>query len=63
MACSNGRVNMTESAIKVGVIADQTGPLSAMGIANANVAPAVTFNIFPRGTVFPLPLVDGRNST
>ena len=35
---------MAESAasvgrpIKVGVIADQTGPLSFMGIANANVA-------------------------
>lgn len=29
---------MTQSSIKVGVIADQTGPLSFMGIANANVA-------------------------
>ena len=29
---------MKESAIKVGVITDQTGPLSFMGIANANVA-------------------------
>lgn len=26
------------STIKVGVITDQTGPLSFMGIANANVA-------------------------
>ena len=29
---------MKESAIKVGVITDQTGPLSFIGIANANVA-------------------------
>ena len=29
---------MKESPIKVGVIADQTGPLSFVGIANANVA-------------------------
>ena len=29
---------MTQSAIKVGVITDQTGPLSFLGIANANVA-------------------------
>lgn len=29
---------MTDSAIKVGVIAEQTGPLSFMGIADANVA-------------------------
>jgi ABC-type branched-subunit amino acid transport system substrate-binding protein len=29
---------MTELPIKVGVIAEQTGPLSLMGIANANVA-------------------------
>ena len=28
---------MKASSIKVGVIADQTGPLSFMGIANANV--------------------------
>ena len=27
-------------AIKVGVIADQTGPLSSMGIANAYIAQA-----------------------
>lgn len=36
---------MGESSIKVGVIADQTGPLSAMGIANANVARMVTEDI------------------
>jgi urea transport system substrate-binding protein len=29
---------MTSPVIKVGVIAEQTGPLSPMGIANANVA-------------------------
>jgi hypothetical protein len=28
---------MNESSIKVGVITDQTGPLSFLGIANANV--------------------------
>jgi hypothetical protein len=28
----------TAGSIKVGVIADQTGPLSFMGITNANVA-------------------------
>lgn len=36
---------MTESPIKVGVIADQTGPLSFMGIANANVAKMVIDDI------------------
>jgi len=40
---------MTELAIKVGVIADQTGPLSVMGIANANVARMVIDHINPRG--------------
>src|SRR3954447_6336093 len=40
---------MTELAIKVGVIADQTGPLSAMGIANANVARMVIDDINSRG--------------
>ena len=32
---------MKESSIKVGVIAEQTGPLSFMGVANANVAKMV----------------------
>jgi ABC-type branched-subunit amino acid transport system substrate-binding protein len=36
---------MGESSIKVGVIADQTGPLSVMGIANANVARMVVDDI------------------
>ena len=40
---------MTESSIKVGVIADQTGPLSAIGIANANVAKMVVNNINAQG--------------
>ena len=46
---------MTESAasggrpIKVGVIADQTGPLSFVGIANANVARMVIGDINAKG--------------
>src|SRR6185436_15171068 len=32
---------MSQGPIKVGVITDQTGPLSAMGTANANVATMV----------------------
>ena len=36
---------MTQSAIKVGVITDQTGPLSFCGIANANVARMVVDEI------------------
>ena len=36
---------MKESAIKVGVITDQTGPLSFCGIANANVARMVIDDI------------------
>src|SRR6188474_817498 len=35
--------------IKVGVIADQTGPLSFMGIANANVARMVIDDINAKG--------------
>src|SRR3954468_10410513 len=38
-------------AIKVGVIADQTGPLSFMGIANANVARMVIDDINAGGGV------------
>ena len=38
-----------EPAIKVGVIADQTGPLSFMGIANANVARMVIDDINAKG--------------
>ena len=40
---------MKESAIKVGVIADQTGPLSFVGIANANVAKMVINDINAKG--------------
>ena len=40
---------MREPAIKVGVIADQTGPLSFVGIANANVARMVIDDINVKG--------------
>jgi len=40
---------MSEPSIKVGVIADQTGPLSVMGIANANVARMVVDDINAQG--------------
>src|SRR4051812_9001221 len=40
---------MTASPIKVGVIADQTGPLSFVGIANANVARLVIDDINAKG--------------
>ncbi len=40
---------MPESSIKVGVITDQTGPLSFMGVANANVAKMVIDDINAKG--------------
>lgn len=40
---------MTKAAIKVGVIADQTGPLSFIGVANANVAKMVIADINAKG--------------
>ena len=40
---------VTELSIRVGVIADQTGPLSAMGVANANVARMLVDDINGRG--------------
>jgi ABC-type branched-subunit amino acid transport system substrate-binding protein len=40
---------MRDQAIKVGVIAEQTGPLSFMGIANANVAKMVVNDINAAG--------------
>src|SRR3954447_24397436 len=40
---------MAKSAIKVGVITDQTGPLSFMGVANANVARMVIDDINANG--------------
>src|SRR4051812_13438008 len=47
----NGRKQMREPAIKVGVIADQTGPLSFIGTANANVAKMVIDDINAKGGV------------
>src|SRR3954469_2373798 len=38
-----------ESSIRVGVIADQTGPLSFVGVANANVARMVVDDINAKG--------------
>jgi ABC-type branched-subunit amino acid transport system substrate-binding protein len=38
-----------DGAIRVGVIADQTGPLSFMGIANANVARMVIGDVNAKG--------------
>jgi ABC-type branched-subunit amino acid transport system substrate-binding protein len=43
-------------AIKVGVITDQTGPLSFMGIANANVATMVVDDINANGGLLGRPL-------
>jgi urea transport system substrate-binding protein len=40
---------MREQAIKVGMIADQTGPLSFVGVANANVAKMVINDINANG--------------
>ena len=40
---------MTDHRSKVGVIAEQTGPLSFMGIANANVAKMVINDINEKG--------------
>ena len=39
----------SDDPIKVGVITDQTGPLSFMGIANANVAKMVIDDINANG--------------
>jgi branched-chain amino acid transport system substrate-binding protein len=47
---------MTDSAIKVGVIADQTGPLSFVGIANANVATMVVDDINANGGLLGRPI-------
>lgn len=40
---------MNEPAIKVGVVADLTGPLSVLGIANANIAKMVVDDINSKG--------------
>lgn len=47
---------MQASSIKVGVIADQTGPLSFMGIANANVAKMVVDDINAKGGLLGRPI-------
>src|SRR3954453_15738266 len=47
---------MKEASIKVGVIADQTGPLSFVGIANANVAKMVIDDINAKGGLLGRPL-------
>src|SRR3954468_22883663 len=46
---SRGANAVPTSAIKVGVITDQTGPLSFMGVANANVAKLVIDDINANG--------------
>ena len=40
---------MNDSSIKVGVVTDQTGPLSVMGTANANVAKMLISDINAKG--------------
>jgi ABC-type branched-subunit amino acid transport system substrate-binding protein len=47
---------MHEKAIKIGVIADQTGPLSFVGIANANVARLVIDDMNRAGGLLGRPL-------
>jgi len=47
---------MKNSSIKVGMIADQTGPLSFVGIANANVARMVVDDINAQGGLLGRPL-------
>ena len=47
---------MTATSIKVGVIADQTGPLSFIGIANANVARMVINDINANGGLLGRPI-------
>jgi len=42
--------------IKVGVIADQTGPLSAMGLGHANVARMVVGDVNAKGGLLGRPL-------
>src|SRR6266498_3988071 len=47
---------MKESSIKVGVITDETGPLSFCGIANANVAKMVINDINAKGGLLGRPI-------
>jgi branched-chain amino acid transport system substrate-binding protein len=44
------------SPIKVGVIAEQTGPLSFVGLANANVARMIVGDINAKGGLLGRPL-------
>src|SRR3954451_1375267 len=46
---ANGTRTPGDEPIKVGVIAEQTGPLSFMGLANANVARMVIGDLNARG--------------
>src|SRR3954454_9855683 len=48
-SCATQGGAMTGDPIKVGLIADQTGPLSFVGVANANVARMVIGDINARG--------------
>ena len=47
---------MTQASIKVGMIAEQTGPLSIMGVANANVARMVIADINANGGLLGRPI-------
>jgi ABC-type branched-subunit amino acid transport system substrate-binding protein len=47
---------MNDQPIKVGVVTDQTGPLSIMGVANANVARMVTDDINAAGGLLGRPV-------
>src|ERR1700758_2197031 len=49
MGSEHRREESMADTIKVGVIADQTGPLSFVGLANANVARMVVGDINARG--------------
>src|SRR5947208_5229097 len=51
-----GAKAMTDSAIKVGMIAEQTGPLSFMGTANVNVAKMVIDDINAGGGLLGRPV-------
>ena len=48
--------NLGERPIKVGVIAEQTGPLSFVGLANANVVRMVIGDINTKGGLLGRPL-------
>jgi len=45
----SARTTSDSQPIKVGLIADQTGPLSFVGLANANVARMVVGDINAKG--------------